>query len=142
MISFNLGCGNGHSFEGWFASGADFEAQKERGLVECPQCGDRRIDKALMAPAVATSRSRESALSARRSAAQEQAIAFLREMVRAVRENPEDVGDRVAEQARRIHYGETEPRGIYGQATPGEVRSLAEEGIAFVPLPALPEDHN
>src|SRR5690606_7248332 len=116
----------------------EFESQKERGLVECPQCGDRRIEKALMAPAVATSRDREGEANRPRPE-REQAMALLREMVRAVRANAENVGDRFAEEARRIHYGEVEPRGIYGKATPGEVRGLAEEGVAVMPLPVLPE---
>lgn len=142
MISFNLGCGNGHVFEAWFASGADFDAQKERGLVECPQCGDRQIEKGLMAPAVATSRDRGPAQLPAAGPEREHALAMLRDMVRAVRDNAENVGERFAEEARRIHYGETEARGIYGQATAVEARSLIDDGIPFLPLPRLPEDHN
>jgi hypothetical protein len=140
MISFNLKCGNGHAFEGWFSSGADFETQQGRKLVECPHCGDLRIEKALMAPAVSTARRREAALPVMMES--ERIMGQMRELARKVRASAEDVGDRFAEEARRIHYGETEARGIYGRATPTEARSLAEEGVEFLPLPNLPEDQN
>lgn len=142
MISFNLHCGKGHAFEGWFSSSADYEAQRSRGLIECPDCGDREIAKALMAPAVSTSRAGRDAVPVVMDSDQKRALAQLRELARKVRENAENVGDRFAEEARKIHYGETEPRGIYGKATPGEARSLAEEGVEFLPLPDLPEDRN
>lgn len=142
MISFNLRCANGHEFEGWFSNSADFEAQKKRGLVECPACADRAVEKALMAPAIATSGGRQEKTPVLMDEGRQQALAKVRELVEAVRANAEDVGDRFADEARRIHYGEAEQRGIYGKASPVEIKGLAEEGVPFMPLPALPEDHH
>jgi hypothetical protein len=142
VISFNLRCAGDHAFEGWFANSEDFEKQRGLGLVECPYCGDQSVEKALMAPAVSTSRRKEKAVSVMMDAQKDEALAQLRDLVRKVRENAEDVGERFAEEARRIHFGETEPRGIYGTATPVEVKSLADEGVDFLPLPRLPEDQN
>ena len=137
MISFALRCRpHDHGFDGWFRSGADFERQRDLGLVECPQCGSTAVDKALMAPAVSPARE---AATARTDAA---VVAKLQAMAREVRARAEYVGPRFAEEARRIHYGEADSRGIYGEASPPEVRGLAEEGIAALPLPPLPEDKN
>lgn len=142
MISFNLICGKGHEFEGWFSKSSEFDMQVEKGLVECPLCGDRHVQKALMAPAVSTSRREEKAVPMAMNAEQKKAMEQLRKLTKKVRENADNVGDRFAEEARKIHYGETEPRGIYGTATHVEARDLAEEGVKFVPLPTLPDDQN
>ncbi len=143
MISFNLVCSNAHEFEGWFASGSEYESQKERGLVECPVCGDKSVEKGLMAPSVSTSRKRaEPPVPVAMNAEQQKMMAQIRELTRKMREGAENVGDRFAEEARKIHYGETEARGIYGKATPVEAESLVEEGVEFIPLPELPEDRN
>lgn len=141
MIKYNLNCSNGHEFEAWFRSADDFDQQKQRKLVSCPQCGTNDVNKALMAPAVSTSRKKQQVALAM-SNEQKQFLEQLRAFTRQVRENAEYVGLRFAEEARKIHFGETEVRGIYGEATLDEARSLAEDGIDFMPLPILPEDRN
>ncbi len=141
MIRFSLACDNGHDFDGWFRNGEDFETQKKRGLVSCPTCQSSRVDKALMAPAVATARKSEKVAMAATDM-QRQMMAKLREMAQKVRENADYVGDKFAEEARKIHFGETEARGIYGEATTDEARALVEDGVEIMPLPLLPEDHH
>lgn len=161
MKVFDLGCEAGHSFEGWFGSDDDYLQQQKGGLLECPFCASRDISKRLSAPrlnlrgaverpvdermgdAVAESVSEESAtphLPARPPSPEAAATlalmqkAWLKAM-RHVIEHTEDVGGRFAEEARRIHYGESPERGIRGQATPEERESLQDEGIEVVPLP-------
>jgi len=144
VIRFSLACDKGHGFEGWFASNSDFDAQKERGLVECPQCGSADVSKSLMTPSVATARKPEKAAPSQLAMAPEQRemMTKLRQMVDAVKANSENVGERFPEEARKIHYGETEARGIFGKASGEEARALAEEGIAVAPLPDFAEDAN
>ena len=166
MIRYALCCKAGHGFEGWFRGLEDFETQKASGLLACPACGSGDVDKALMAPAVSTSRSKEAraekaAASVRQAAAAEGAEpaqvpaiaaarspeqAALMEKLRALRAeltaNAEDVGAAFPEEARKIHYGEAEARGIFGAASREDVGELLEEGIAVMPLPVLPEDRN
>lgn len=134
MRVLDLRCANGHGFEGWFASDDEFMAQNGRGLVECPLCADKVIGRMLSAPRLNLSGAREPV--AKPQAADLQA-AWL-ETVRRVVANTEDVGDRFAEEARRIHYGEEPARGIRGQVTPQEREALREEGIETmsIPLPA------
>ncbi|KGF69973.1 hypothetical protein LL06_07940 [Hoeflea sp. BAL378] len=139
MIRFSLQCDKDHGFEGWFASSADFDGQSERGLVECPVCGSRKVGKALMAPAVAVSRETPARPLAMDPQKREM-MRKLRDLVKAVKQNSEDVGDRFADEARRIHHGEAEARGIIGQASTEDARSLIEEGIEIAPLPEFPED--
>lgn len=139
MIRFSLHCDKDHEFEGWFGSSADYDGQSERGLIECPTCGSRQIGKALMAPAVAVSRdmpARPLAMDPEKRVMMRK----LREMVQALKRNSEDVGDRFADEARKIHHGEAEVRGIIGQASSDDARSLIEEGIEIAPLPEFPED--
>jgi hypothetical protein len=129
MIRYDLKCENGDEFEAWFGSIADYDKQAEAGLVECPHCGSKHVTKAAMAPAVQTSRSKE--------AKKERAIAMA--MAAKVREHIKDnfdyVGDKFADEARKMHAGESEERAIWGEATPAEARQLAEEGIPASPLP-------
>lgn len=139
MISFNLHCDRNHEFEGWFSSSADFDAQIERKLVSCPVCGSTAISKALMAPAVSVSRDKDTRPLALDPEKREM-MRKLRQMVAAVRENAEDVGERFPEEARKIHHGETEARGIVGKASRDDAKALIEEGIDIAPLPELPED--
>lgn len=141
MISFNLVCDAGHRFDGWFRSNADFDGQAGRGLVACPTCHSTKISKALMAPAVSTARRQEKVTLAVGDE-QRQMLAKLKEMADAVRQNAEYVGDKFADEARKIHFGETDRRGIYGEASHDEVRGLAEDGVEFMPLPVFPEDRN
>jgi len=141
VIRFSLICEREHEFEGWFRSNDDFETQKKRGFVDCPTCGSRKVDKALMAPAISTGAKQEK-IALAMGEAQRQALAQLRALSRKIRENADYVGDRFAEEARKIHFGESEPRGIYGEATSEEVRGLIEDGVDFMPIPMLPEDRN
>ncbi|MEC9243827.1 DUF1178 family protein [Nitratireductor rhodophyticola] len=141
MISFNLICEHDHAFEAWFRNNADFDGQKERGLVSCPHCGSGNVEKALMAPAVSTGKRREQ-IALAMGEQQKKALAQLKELSNKVRENADYVGDRFAEEARKIHFGETEARGIYGEATSEEAASLMEDGVEFMPLPLFPEEQN
>jgi hypothetical protein len=132
MIRFTLRCTEEHEFEGWFRSGDMFEAQQQAGEIACPTCGDHRIEKALMAPNIGRSHKNVPALSPA------QMRAALLELRQQVETNCDYVGERFAEEARKIHYGETDPHGIYGEATTEESRDLAEEGIAFGRIPWVP----
>lgn len=141
MIRFCLVCDHGHEFEGWFRGNDDFDTQVKRGFVDCPACGSKKVGKALMAPAVSTARAREKVALAM-GEEQKKAFAQLRAMAEKIRENADYVGDKFAEEARKIHFGETDPRGIYGEATLEEAKSLAEDGVSFMPVPVFPEDRN
>lgn len=141
MIRFSLICEREHDFEGWFRSNDDFDKQKKRGFVECPVCGSHRVEKALMAPAVSTSRKQEK-IGLAMGDQQRQAMAQLKALADKMRENSDYVGDKFAEEARKIHFGEADPHGIYGEATLDEAKSLAEDGVEFLPIPAFPDDRN
>lgn len=139
MKVLNLQCSHAHAFEGWFASEDDFQGQLARGLVECPLCADSSITKLPAAP-----RLNLGAAEPKPAAAPKQEVATTpnaqlqaawMQLVKQVLANTEDVGERFAEEARKIHYGETEERGIRGQATPEETEALLEEGIGVLPLP-------
>jgi hypothetical protein len=163
VIRYALSCAGGHSFEAWFSGSDAYEEQRSASMITCPECGSTAVGKALMAPAVSTSRKKprlspqkeEAAPAAGHSSAQQEsvtltanvagdgeAVALLRKLRKHLVENAEYVGSKFAEEARRIHYNESKRRGIYGEATPDDAQSLAEEGIEFHPLPLLPEDHN
>lgn len=141
MIRFSLICEREHEFEAWFRSNDDFDAQKKRGLVDCPSCGSHKVQKALMAPAVSTSRKQEKVALAV-GEEQRKMMAQLKVLSEKVRENSEYVGEKFAEEARKIHFGETDARGIYGEATLDEAKGLAEDGVEFMPLPVFPDDRN
>lgn len=142
MIRYSLACDNGHAFEGWFSGSGDFDRQVEAGLLTCPVCNSAVISKSLMAPSVSTARRKEEKQAMASGLAQRQAMSRLREAVAAIKANAENVGDKFPEEARKIHYGEADARGIIGEASPEEARSLIEEGIEVAPLPVLPEDAN
>ncbi|MAS06537.1 MAG: hypothetical protein CL534_17890 [Ahrensia sp.] len=142
MIKFSLRCDNDHGFEAWFRDSGDYETQNRRGFLECPTCGSSHVSKALMAPNVATARKREEVAVATGNAVQREVVAKLQAMAREVRKTGEDVGTRFPEEARKIHYGEADARGIYGKASPEEVGKLLDEGVEIMPLPDLPEDMN
>ena len=135
MKVLNLQCSNSHSFEGWFASEDDFQAQLGRGLVECPLCGDSAVSKMLSAPRLNLGASSPETRRDVASVPEPALQAAWMKMVRHVMANTDDVGERFAEEARRIHYGETEERGIRGQASAQETEALLEEGIGVLPLP-------
>lgn len=141
MIRYSLVCKERHDFEAWFRNSDDFEGQRRRALVACPSCGSTEVEKALMAPAVSTGRKREK-MALAMGEAQKEALAELKILSKKMRANADYVGDRFAEEARRIHFGEAEQRGIYGEATTEEARALAEDGVEFMPLPVFPDDRN
>jgi hypothetical protein len=169
MIRYALICDNAHEFESWFPSSAGFEQQAKRGFVTCPACGSAKVERAIMAPNVARSDRGPKTIEAVAEPASagaaagspsapapaeapaplalmgEKEIAF-RQMLSAlhahVAENAENVGKGFAEEALKIHHGESDDRPIYGEATPEDAEMLQEEGVAFMPLPRLPGARN
>jgi hypothetical protein len=141
VIRFSLICEKAHEFEGWFRSNDDFETQRKRGFVDCPHCASTKVEKALMAPAVSTSRKQEK-IALAMGEQQRRVMAEMKAFAERVKSDADYVGDRFAEEARKIHFGEADARGIYGEATLDEARSLAEDGVEFLPLPSFPEDRN
>jgi len=154
MKVLDLQCAQSHGFEGWFGSEEDFQSQLARALVQCPLCGDATISKKLSAPRLSLSRAsapeaREQSESSDRFEPSEQALAVAgpqdadlakmwMEIGRHLMANTTDVGQRFAEEARKIHYGEAPERGIRGQTSAREARELIEEGIGVLPF-AVPE---
>ncbi|WP_425260496.1 DUF1178 family protein [Rubrivivax sp. RP6-9] len=134
MKVLNLRCANGHGFEGWFASDDDFMDQNDRGLVECPLCSDRVVTRLPSAPRLNLSGAREPAVATKEGTAVDLQAAWL-QAVQHMLANTEDVGERFADEARRIHYGETAHRGIRGEASPEERQALHEEGIEVLSIP-------
>lgn len=163
MIHYQLRCAEDHAFDGWFKDSAAFEVQAKRGLVSCPQCGDVQVRRALMAPAVAKRARGDRAKApaqapgpvvdesgqpvskpapAQPPAAGGRMPDHIRGMLQRLRaeveKNCEDVGDNFATEARRIHNGESEARGIYGNTTPEQAEALAEDGIEVARIPWVP----
>ena len=137
MKVLNLQCGQAHGFEGWFASEDDFQDQLGRGLVECPLCGDVHVTKLPSAPRLNLGAPEPQAPAKQEvvTAPSAQLQAAWMQLVRQVMANTEDVGERFADEARKIHYGESEERGIRGQASREETEALLEEGVPVLPLP-------
>ena len=133
MILFTLRCANKHEFEAWFRDGDSFEAQRATAEISCPVCGDSSVDKAVMAPRL--TKSRDAPPSTASIAEMRKALVEIR---RQIETYCDYVGPRFAEEARRIHYGETDAHGIYGEATESESRALADEGIKFGQIPWIP----
>ena len=126
MIVFDLQCDDGsHVFEAWFRSGADFEEQSAKGLVQCPLCGSAKVVKAPMAPSVG----RET------SVADNAPLQLLARLQSEMLRNSEWVGDRFADEARAMHLGDAEPRQVHGRATAEQASTLVEEGVPIAPLP-------
>ena len=169
MIHYALVCAAGHTFESWFANSAAYDKQVKRGLVTCPACGSAEVEKAIMAPSLARRGKRAQAAETRdvvavpgaasgvpdspEGAAEKAPVAMISEQERELRtklkelrdhlvKNADYVGGKFPEEARRMHYGEIEHRSIYGEATPDDAKALHEEGIAFHPLPRLPNERN
>lgn len=136
MIKYALVCATGHEFEGWFGSSSDYDDQATRGLVDCPVCGAREVKKQIMAPAVSGTKRRGS------PDLDPQTREMMMQAQQAVRAHVEDnfdyVGDTFAREARAIHEGKSEERGIYGEASPKEVTALIEDGVRVAPLPPAP----
>ena len=131
MIVYRLACTEGHGFEGWFKDSAAYDAQAAGGKLVCPVCNSHNVTKAPMAPAVSGTGSKgEPAPQELRKMRQ-----FVSGLRKYVEDNAENVGRKFPEEARKIHYGETEERAIYGEATADEARDLIEEGVEVAPLP-------
>jgi len=167
MIRYALNCERGHAFESWFQNSAAYDKQRKRGLVSCPVCGSAKVEKAIMAPRLARSEAAEppppsppsppstapapplppvaapgKASVAIMSPMERELRRKLKELRDHVTKNANYVGARFPEEARKIHYGETEHRSIYGEASPDEAKELHDEGIEFHPLPILPDEFN
>ncbi|WP_369719839.1 DUF1178 family protein [Bradyrhizobium sp. LLZ17] len=164
MIRYALHCDRDHAFESWFQSSAAYDSQVKRKLVTCPACGSAKIEKAIMAPRIVGKKGRgratpppepatttttpptpEAAPSGSTSLlmAQERELrSKLKELCDHIVKNADNVGERFANEARAMHYGDKEHRPIYGEASPDEAKSLIDEGIEVSPLPTLPEDRN
>lgn len=162
MIRYALACDQAHEFESWFPSSDAFEAQKARGLVSCPACGSEKVEKQIMAPPVVARTAAPGPAPLQPAVASDapeppapppQPVAMfserereLRAMVKALREHVEKtadhVGERFPDEARKMHYGESEHRSIYGQASLAEAKEMLEEGIEIHPLPMLPDERN
>lgn len=143
MIVFDLHCDQGHRFEGWFGSSDDYEAQRKRGFVECPECGSKTVGKAPMAPAVGAKGNRGDAETAPKPAQLsnapmppevENAIKQLAKAQAKALESSTWVGDKFADEARSQHYGEKDEAPIHGKATRKEAEDLASEGISVAPI--------
>ncbi len=137
MIRYALACGAGHDFEGWFGSSGDFDAQSARGLVSCPACGSPEVRKQIMAPAVVTSKGKAETTP---GPSREMMMEMANQVRRHVEDNFDNVGDAFAREARAIHEGRSEERGIYGEATLREARELLEDGVPVAPLPQVSPD--
>lgn len=146
MKVLDLQCSQGHAFEGWFASQDDYESQRERGLISCPLCNDVQVSRMPSAPRLnlGHGQSADVAAAAPAEGAPAQALAQMTpaamqaawmKMVRHVMAHTEDVGERFAHEARRIHHGEAQNRNIRGQASREDTQALLEEGIEILPLP-------
>lgn len=142
MIKYSLTCDSAHAFEGWFSTSADFDQQLQSGFLTCPICDSGAISKSLMAPSVSTARAKEKRQAVAMDVAKAEAMAKLKAAVADIKANSEDVGERFPEEARKIHYGEADARGIIGQASLGDVRELLDEGIEIAPIPVIPDDAN
>ncbi len=143
MIKYNLKCEKSHVFEAWFKNSAAYDDQAGRGIVFCAICGSNHIQKAPMAPSVPkkgsmqqVNQSEDTSVEMNQAAA---AMTAIRELTTAVKENCDYVGPKFAEEARKIHYGEVEERGIYGEASAEEKSELKEEGVEIAEIPWLPQ---
>ena len=155
MIRYALRCERGHEFESWFQSSSAYDSQRKRKLVACPSCDSAQVEKAIMAPRISGKRKSRNVDAPLAAPATDNAPAQLvmspqeRELVTKLRElrdhvvkNADNVGTKFPEEARKMHYGETEARAIYGEASNDEARALADEGVEVAPLPVLPGDRN
>ena len=140
MIKYALACEQEHTFEGWFSVSGDFDDQQARGLLECPVCASKAVRKAIMAPAVRGTKGQPAPAPTPQMG--QMMMQAMGEMRRHVEENFDYVGDTFATEARAIHEGRSEDRGIYGEATPQQVRDLTEDGVRVAPLPPKPPEKN
>jgi hypothetical protein len=140
MIKYGLICKNEHEFEAWFRDSAAFDDQADKGKVLCPECGSRKVSKGLMAPNVSTARKKEK--SKMLAGGQAKFAKMLSEFRVHVEKTHDYVGEKFPEEARKIHYGESEDREIYGEASLEEAKDLVDEGIPVAPLPGSPKKQN
>ena len=140
MIKYDLICRHNHAFEAWFSASSDYDEQRKKRLVQCPHCGSAKVEKAIMAPNVSTSRKKD-AIASKQAEAKSAALAMMNEAAQTIRKEIEDkcdyVGEKFADEARAIHYGEKEERPIYGEASPKEAAELKDEGVGIAPLPDI-----
>ena len=153
MIKYALRCDREHIWDAWFPSISGYDDQRARGLVDCPYCGSKQIEKAPMAPSIVTSKSQVARQETESEPAPQPTLpvanelpnltipepirAMLAEIKERVEKTHDFVGDTFAREVRAMHEGETEERPIYGQATPSEVRALIEDDIPIAPLSML-----
>jgi len=143
VIAYSLVCKDGHEFEGWFSNSEAYATQAKAGDLVCPVCGDGGVTKAIMAPAVKTSITKAKGRDAVATPDEQQKLRkFVAGFRKYVEENADYVGPKFSEEARKIHYGETEARHIYGESTVREAQELIEEGIEIAPMPPDPSDLN
>jgi hypothetical protein len=147
MIKYDLICDKGHEFDGWFRDSAAFEKQSKRRLISCTVCGSDEVTKQLMAPGIPVKSNRkpetsQTMLAGAVDTRTQKLMQIMREVRKNIEANAEYVGDRFADEARKIHYAESEKRGIYGEAKLEDAQALIDEGIEVHPLPRLPEDSN
>jgi len=136
VIKYNLICRHDHDFEAWFSTSSDYDDQRKKRLVHCPYCGSGKVEKAIMAPNVSTSRKKSEI-----ATQQKEALAVMNAAAETIKKEIEEkcdyVGDKFADEARAIHYGEKPERGIYGKATAKEAADLKDEGVGIAPLPDI-----
>ncbi len=141
MILYRLNCNNDHQFEAWFRDSASFDEQTALGVIECPFCGDRRIAKSPMAPSLAGRRGKNERAEVRAEVRAKEVAEQILQAVNTIRDSVEKncdyVGEKFVDEAKRIHYGEAEERGIYGEASEEDAVDLAEEGVEFSRVPWL-----
>ena len=147
MIKYALACEQAHEFESWFPSSDAFETQRKRGFVTCPFCNSAKVEKQIMAPSVARADKAPAVVPepqpmAVLSERERELRAALRALREHVMKNAENVGKDFVEEARKMHFGETEERSIYGEADLAEAKALLEEGIDVLPLPVVPDDRH
>jgi hypothetical protein len=144
MIRYALGCAEGHTFDSWFPDSDAFDRQRKRGLVACPECGDIRVEKAIMAPAVVGGE--RAAVEAPQEVLMDEGRRHARDVMsrlrREIEANTDDVGPRFPQVARAIHAGDEPERAIRGQASLKEAKALLEEGVGVMPLPMLADELN
>jgi hypothetical protein len=135
MIAYDVTCANGHTFEGWFADSASFEDQKSGGLIDCPYCGSTRVERIPSTFAIGNRQKPQE-----ESADKTPELPLMAQIRRYIEEHFEDVGKKFADEAVKIHYGETEKRNIRGTTTQEEEQRLREEGVAFIKIPIIRYD--
>ncbi|MBL6946743.1 MAG: DUF1178 family protein [Rhodospirillales bacterium] len=142
MILYQLKCADEHQFEAWFKDAATYDDQSGAGEVSCPYCGSTHVRKAPMAPRLSKGTAKTEVVEVKASEVATQILQASENLRKHVEEKCEDVGEKFADEARKIHYGDSDERGIYGTATEDEASDLSDEGIEYYQIPRLPRrDH-